>query len=115
MITIVVLGSILVFGANRGVHRSYLQGVQTDLILSRWDNSTKVDVMREYATLPPYDRALIEKHCTPVYDRLQKYLGTTERPPSDLDRRCLALVEGGWIPNWNLERGADVLAGNYVR
>ncbi len=105
LIVLAVIGSLLVFGTNRGLHRSHLQGAQTDAILSRWAADRKVDLIREYATLPAYDRALIEKRCGPVYVRYEKNLGTTDTFRADDNPGCQALIRGGWQPGWTIDSG----------
>lgn len=106
LIVVAVIGSLLVFGTNRGLHRSYLQGAHTDAVLSRWAGMHKVDdLILEYATLPSYDRALIEKRCGPVYVRYSKNLGTTDTFPAGDNPECQALIRGGWQPGWTIEGG----------
>lgn len=114
LLAVAVVGAVI-FGANRGFHHSYLQKAHTDAILGRWSGASQVDVMREYAPLPDYDRALIEKRCTPIYEQTQRLLGTTESLPPDQSPVCQALIRGGWIPNWNFERGFAVIRGDVIR
>ena len=97
--------AVIVFATNRGLHRSFLDGVRTDVVLSRWSETFKADVMRDFASLPALDRTLIEQRCAPIFKRSQKLRGTTDSLPHDLEPECQALLRGGWQPGWTVQSG----------
>lgn len=110
LILVAAIVGALVFLANRGTHVAILAEEDTNAILeSIAAVGPEADVLRDFAPLPDYDRALIEIRCEPVYDYAQRLVGTKDSLHDSHEPGCQALMEGGWKPGWTIADGLQFL------
>ena len=105
----VMLIGVLVFVTNRGLHRNYLYTAETNEIFRSWENRPQIEMLLEFATLPDYDRALVERRCLPVYQRFNLLVGTTDILPYDYEPVCQTLINSSWRPGWQITDGLTFL------
>lgn len=106
--TLYILLLVLAFmavGANQGWHRDWFESAVVATVLAEakaLPQNQSPNLIRTLATLPPKQRAIVEKSCTPLFQDFLQLSGSSAKLPPNRQPGCQALFRARWDPNWNL-------------
>ncbi len=97
--------AFMAIGSNQGWHRDWFESAVVATVLAEakaLPENQAPNLIRTLAALPPKQRAMVEKSCSPLFQDYLQLSGSSAQLPPNRQPGCQALFRARWDPDWDL-------------